>query len=100
MPKGYRNGFNPYRSSDGTYATQSGANRPSTDPRRHTQAVYRSRDGRQTITKDSRGGMSLKRDGRMTGASITPKRSGGYVFTQPNGRTTFKREIPTQAKAL
>lgn len=99
-PKGWRGGFNPYRDADGCYTTPAGIGRPSKDPRRSTASLYRSRDGRQTITKDNRGAMTLKRDGRMTGASVRPKRGGGFTFTQPNGRTTYSKDYPTQAKAL
>ena len=101
MPtKGYRGGFNPNRDTDGCYTTKAGVGRPSRDPRRHTQQVYRSRDGRQAITQDSRGYIALKRDGTMAGASVFPKRGGGYVFKRPNGRTTYSSEYPTQQAAV
>ena len=98
MPRGYRNGFNPFRDSDGQYATQSGAGRPSAN--RGTTQVYKSRDGKTTVTKDTRGTFSMKKNGIKTGAVVTPKRGGGYTFTRPNGRSTFSKDIATQTQAV
>ena len=42
----------------------------------------------------------MKRNGIETGAVVTPKRGGGYAFTRPNGRSTYTKDIPTQAQAL
>jgi hypothetical protein len=74
--------------------------RASKDPRRSTQVVYKSRDGRQAITKDGRGAYTLKRDGKVSGATVRPNRDGGYTFSRPNGRSTFTKDVPTQAAAL
>ena len=99
--KGYRGGFNPNRDTDGCYTTPAGVGRPSKDPRRSTQQLYRSRDGRQAITQDARGYAVLKRDGKLAGASVYPKRGGGgYTFKRPNGRTTYSSDYPTQAAAV
>jgi len=101
VARGWRGGFNPNRDTDGCYTTPSGVGRPSADPRRSTQQLYRSRDGRQAITQDHRGYASLKRDGTMASASVFPKRGGGgYVFKRPNGRATFTKEFPTQKAAV
>jgi len=101
MARGYRGGFNPNRDTDGCYTTPSGIGKPSRDPRRSTTQLYRSRDGSAAITQDSRGYASLKRDGRMAGASVYEKRGGGgYIFKRPNGRATFTKEFPTQKAAV
>ena len=99
MPRGFRNGFNPFRDSDGQYATAGGASRPSAN--RGTQQVYKSRDGKTIITTDIRGTSSLKRNGVLTGASVAPLKGGGYAFTRPSGpRSKFTVTKRTQAAAL
>ena len=69
MPRGYRGGCNPNRDSDGQYTTPGGAGRPSAN--RGTTQVYKSRDGKTTVTKDIRGTFSMKRNGVLTGATVT-----------------------------
>jgi len=97
MPRGFRNGFNPFRDSDGQYSTAGGASRPSAN--RGTSQVYKSRDGKTTITKDIRGTFSMKRNGVLTGATVAPAK-GGYNFTRPSGRTKFTVVKRTQAAAV
>ena len=98
MPRGFRNGFNPFRDSDGQYATAGGASRPSAN--RGTRQDYKSRDGKTIITTDIRGTSSLKRNGKLTGATVAPIKGGGYAFTRPSGRTKFTITKRTQAAAL
>src|SRR6476661_6326817 len=98
MPRGFRNGFNPFRDGDGQYSTASGAGRPSAN--RGTRQDYKSRDGKTIITTDIRGTSSLKRNGKLTGATVAPIKGGGYAFTRPSGRTKFTITKRTQAAAL
>jgi hypothetical protein len=98
MPRGYRNGFNPNRDSDGQYSIPGRAGRPSAN--RGTTQVYQSRDKKTTVTKDIRGTFSMKRNGILTGATVTPARGGGYNFTRPNGRTKFTVVKRTQTQAV
>jgi len=98
MPRGFRNGFNPFRDSDGQYSTAGGASRPSAN--RGTSQVYKSRDGKTTVTKDIRGTFSMKRNGVLTGATVAPAKGGGYTFTRPSGRTKFTVVKRTQAAAV
>ena len=98
MPRGYRGGWNPNRDSDGQYSTPGGAGRPSGN--RGTTQVYKSRDGKTTVTKDIRGTFSMKRNGVLTGATVSPAKGGGYTFARPNGRTKFTVQKRTQTQAV
>ena len=98
MPRGFRNGFNPFRDSDGQYSTAGGASWPSAN--RGTSQVYKSRDGKTTVTKDIRGTFSMKRNGVLTGATVAPAKGGGYNFTRPSGRTKFTVVKRAQAAAV